>query len=417
MKQHMMYNFKDNRIRVINDEQGRVDKICLTDVCKVLDRQSMVEDGQAQQICKTSIQLYVRKNWPLVWYADTFDIHPLLNKIRKENGMVAKICDELEHWVSNLPTLRHPIHTPLTSEDKKKPVVYRFNSYPVTFKVDNNTVLVNATEMTRCFNKTPKDYLQLVSTTKYRESLVDCGDFADIDSQLTSIRGTNGGTWFHEKLAEHLANWLVPDNELLEWMNDRIDELKSAGYVEEKITYKKPEFKKREPVHTSPPHQSEETGLSVSEQSSHILKQLIPSQYEIPDTYSGALQLAGQLMAKVEELGHVIIANQHKVDFYNYFIEEREWFKTSSIADELRMSVVQLNRFLLENKIIHYDAKFKQYAVFSQYRSLQCEVPYEWTNKLGKTYKYGVSKRWTHAGREFILELWNKENPGQKLLI
>lgn len=423
MSRHMIYNFKDNRIRVISDEEGKVDKLCLNDICKVVNRQSMVEDGKAQKICKSSVQMHVRKNWPLVWYISTYDIHPLMKRIRCENRIVAKVCDELETWVVNLPTLNQLPSDNLTIQEKLVPVVFKYNGYPITYKVEGNSVLINVTELTRCFNKTPKDYLQLVSTARFRQSLVDIGEFADLDSQIFSSRGTHGGTWFHQQLAEHMANWLNPDHELSEWIEEKIDELNQKGYIEKKTVnipinqHQKETTKSNDINFMDYKKKANKQNLSVSEKSSHILNEIIPANYPIPKTYSEALQFASQLMSKVEQQGQIIIENQHKVDFYVNFIEEREWFKTSSIADELRLSVVQLNRFLLEQKLIHYDTKIKQYSVFPQYKYLQCDVPYEWTNKFGKTYKYGYSKRWTHAGREFILELWHKENPGQKLLI
>ena len=97
-----------------------------------------------------------------------------------------------------------------------------------------------------------------------------------------------------------------------------------------------------------------------------------------------------------------------KVAFYNDFIGSRNFFKSSIIAEELRITTACLHRFLEEEKICRYDGK--QYTVYPPYTDLQCDFPYMWTNKYGKTYTYSHLKRWTKAGREYILELYRKKN-------
>lgn len=412
MKNHVTYNFKNNRIRVINGDKGELEKICLLDVCRVLDHIDMIENGEAIRLCPSSIKLKIRKNWPEIWFIDTVDIHSLLNKISKENKAMAGLCEELEKLFGNLPKLQKTKPKPFTNEEKEKPVVFKFKGSHITFCVVNNVILVSATEMTRAFGKTPKDYLQLVSTRKFRQSLIDKGEYSDLESQYMTFKKW---TWFDERLAEHLANYLSPDKELWEWIAEKIDELKERGYNDLEIVNSTTNSNTSRKNPTIPNPNKDTLELAYNQ----IVKEIVPSGFTLPDTYSGVLKLASQLMEKVEEQNGIIAENQHKVAFYDHFIDNREYFRTSTIADELDISINQLNRFLVEEKIIQYISKIKQYAVTSKYKNsgLQCEIPYMWTNKRGKTYACGFRLRWTHEGREFILKLWNSRNPGQKLLL
>jgi hypothetical protein len=101
--------------------------------------------------------------------------------------------------------------------------------------------------------------------------------------------------------------------------------------------------------------------------------------------------------------------DEYKIAFYNDFIENRECFKTSLIAEELRITASELYRFLVERKICRYERR--QYVAYPAYAPLQCDHPYLWTNKYGKTYACSHGKRWTKAGREYILELYRAKNP------
>lgn len=47
--------------------------------------------------------------------------------------------------------------------------------------------------------------------------------------------------------------------------------------------------------------------------------------------------------------------DEPKVTFYEEYVEERDHFKSSRIADELEISTVQLHRFLAENNIIKFE--------------------------------------------------------------
>lgn len=109
------------------------------------------------------------------------------------------------------------------------------------------------------------------------------------------------------------------------------------------------------------------------------------------------------------ELRKVVSESLPKIVFYEEFIENRDWFKSTRIADELGISPRQLHQFLAEEGICKYEKR--QWVVFPSCRAWQCDVPYTWENSRGKVYTFGSTKRWTQAGRECIIELWRKRNP------
>ena len=114
-------------------------------------------------------------------------------------------------------------------------------------------------------------------------------------------------------------------------------------------------------------------------------------------------------LAMIEEHRKVIRDFIPKVAFYDDFIENREWFRSTRIADELNISPRSLHQFLLEQGICKYQKH--QWLVFPAYRAWQCDVPYTWENAQGKVFTFGSAKRWTQVGREYIIELWKKMHP------
>ena len=123
-------------------------------------------------------------------------------------------------------------------------------------------------------------------------------------------------------------------------------------------------------------------------------------QLAIPTNLEEAQAMIAQLVKEAEE-------NEHKILFYDDYVENREHFKSMRIAEELEISTYKMHQFLLDQGICMYEKR--QWIVKPQHQALQCETPYLWTNPLGKTYSFGKIRRWTHAGREYIIELYRSE--------
>jgi phage antirepressor YoqD-like protein len=144
----------------------------------------------------------------------------------------------------------------LLNENKKIAMenkIFKYNKEEITFYLGDGSIMVNATEMAKSFNKRTNDWLRLDSTKDFLLTLaltnqynfVDAGNpVTAIDQSLTFILerfyidsklvkiiqgGTYNkqGTWFHEDIALEFARWLSPDFGI--WCNNRIKELIKFG--------------------------------------------------------------------------------------------------------------------------------------------------------------------------------------------
>ena len=114
-------------------------------------------------------------------------------------------------------------------------------------------------------------------------------------------------------------------------------------------------------------------------------------------------------LSQIDELRSVVREFAPKAAFYDEFVENREWFKSTRIADELNTTPRDLHRFLQEEGVCMYSKQ--QWVVLTAYRSWQCDVPYTWENDRGEVFTFGSRKRWTPVGRECIIDLWRERHP------
>lgn len=114
--------------------------------------------------------------------------------------------------------------------------IFTFNGNNVTFKNQDGSVMVNATEMAKSFNKLPGDWIRQKSTEEFLETLSsDKG--IPISALIQVVKGGNDkssqGTWLHEDAAIEFARWLSPMFAI--WCNDRIKEIIQYGKIEQDI--------------------------------------------------------------------------------------------------------------------------------------------------------------------------------------
>ncbi|MFR9545669.1 MAG: KilA-N domain-containing protein [Rikenellaceae bacterium] len=364
--------FEDTWVRSIVNGQGHTQWLCLNDVLKYLDRGELIENGRILKICKGVTRLPFKDGGRNRWAIRPFEIHYLTGTLSGENGIIAAKCDKLREWIDSLPmgtnnSIQRTMHPP-----SREAVIFNYqDQFPITFKTDCGTTYINATQMAKSFGKYPFVWLNLAGTQEFREAMVARGESASLESQVISTRGQNGATWIEENLAMEFARWLSPD--FSAWCNSKIKELVNDGYA------------------TIQPRQREPQPPTAA------------VSFAVPKTFDEALQLAADQARKLRE-------SEHKVSFYDEYVEGRDHFKSSRIADELEISVVLLHRFLAEEGIVHYERGRKRWVVNAPYRPLQCDAPYMWQNSEGKVYPFGSVKRWTQAGREYIIELWNEKN-------
>lgn len=114
--------------------------------------------------------------------------------------------------------------------------IFSYHGSEICFKADKDSVMINATEMARPFNKRPIDWIRLGTTQEFLTTLrevrnphitpeesagliiTERGNFSD---------GREQGTWMHEDVALEFARWLSPTFAI--WCNDRIKELLKHG--------------------------------------------------------------------------------------------------------------------------------------------------------------------------------------------
>jgi len=416
--------FKEYFIHVIEDDEGAVIWVSLQDLCRVLKRREMMTNGKAEKLCTSATGFPLYSNGKLFLFVNIPDVLSLIKNVRGENKMIAKICDDLTEWVARLPLGRNSdqetlsnskklekqpikenvgndnevkiISQPapkkklekqpqkkvlkkLSQEERDKravPVIYEYGDNTISFKSEDGKIYYNATQMAKSFGKNPREWLLLAETTRFRESLVLQGKSQNLESQIMTTRGHTGATWIEESLGIEFSRWLSPEFSL--WCDSRVKELVTQGYT------------------TMPKEEGQfQTSYGVMRKP--------------PGSMKEALQLLLEQEEEIEKRNKKIEEDRPKVEYYDNMIGNRESFSTTFIAMELNISVIQLNKFLLEERIVKYEKKY--YAVYPNYDALQCNHPYYWTNKNGKTYAYSHGKRWTHAGREYIIELYRQKNP------
>lgn len=412
--QSKKFPFQNAGIWTITDEDGGVIWINLYNVCLSLKRKEMYESGKVLEICRNNQKFPMYGNGKLFWFTRIADILALCRTVRKDSSMAAKLCDELETWLAKLPVgkeidkdiqvkgkisgnseikiiippqkqkIAYKKDTKIETDGNKgagtaKPrepnslIVLEYEDQPISFKhAENGMTYTNATEMSRRYDKKPYEWLVKADTLKFRQFLVEQGITPDLESQIITTRGSMGATYLEQHLAVEYARWLDPNFAI--WMNKTNQELVEQGFV----VLKK---------------DSLQTTTSVDE---------ILQQFGIPQTKSEALLLAAAYAKKIEE-------DKPKVDYYIEMVENREEFTSTQLALELNISVIRLHQFLVDERIVKYESR--KYVVYASHQALQKDHPYMWTNKQGKTYAYAKAKRWTKAGRDFIIELYKDKNP------
>lgn len=451
-KGYEVANFKSKPIRLLREGGRNGIWICLYDLCHVVKRPMMMETREAMNLCPTNRRIIFKKGDKPLFAIHPYDVPKLLHLVKKESQYMETLCEELEAWASSLSGLK-----PLTmfEVDKNAPVTFHYkDKFPITFKSGNGKVLVNAKEMVNCFGKSAIGWLRLSATEEFRKSLVNSGKSEAFERQVVTVRGSTGGTWVEIPLAVRLARWL--SLEFSKWFHERLRELVEQGFADIDISMeeavqenrekkhsrklqKKPEAKHEEKsegelkdnqgdkfevkqevgLEEKPEEKLEE--VKKAERGSELQSESKPKQkqkrlsgqtmsekYQIPQTYAEALRYLADRQDEIDGLKGNISDNKHKVEFYEQFVENRDWFKSSTLADELNITTRALHKFLKEEKICKYDKK--RWVVHGYHSSLQCDVPYYWTNKKGKTNACGFYKRWTPAGREYIIELWKAKN-------
>lgn len=107
--------------------------------------------------------------------------------------------------------------------------IFNYQDANITFINEDGTVMINATEMAKTFNKRPSKWLEIDYTQSFINELSNVRQ-RDISNLVFTKQGSpsnGGGTWMHEDVALEFARWLSPKFAI--WCNDRIKELLKVG--------------------------------------------------------------------------------------------------------------------------------------------------------------------------------------------
>lgn len=253
--------------------------------------------------------------------------------------------------------------------------LFSYNGNEVTFRSEKGIAYVNATEMAKPFGKHAWKWLELPSTIDFLNALSENRSLAK-NQLVISVKGGNDpskrGNWFHEDVALEYAQWLSLDFKL--WCNDRIKELLTVGM-------------------TATP-QTIEDMLSNPD----MIIQMATQLKELRNTTArqeAQLKTAQQYFQIVKP----------KAEYYDDVLTSNSQITTNSIAMELGVSAIKLNKMLREKKVIYKQGD--KWLLTSQFRGKGYDDTY--------THKYFNSKgevmtktemRWTEKGREFIHNLF-----------
>lgn len=375
--------FKGSPVRIVRDFESMLLWLSLTDLCQIIRHPQLGTYNRAKRMCPSYCKKLFKKSE--LYAILPLDVASLVQHVRRESDKMERICSDLIEWAESLklemppeptPSELVPVEPGITEQKVLQVFDYKNNS--ITFRAANGRTYINATQMAKAFHKQPIEWLRLAATGELRDNLLKSGRSVSKNQQVFTTRGKFGATWIEEDLALNFAQWLSAD--FSSWCMDRIKELIEEGYA-------------------IMPRPDDEV---VEEE---------PQNFKVPTTMEEALTLALKQLKENEKLKQEKKANQFKIDFYNQFIENRDWFKTMTIAEELKITANELNRFLRENRVLEgYDTKKKEWIICKGYATLQMDVPYDWPNKYGKTNRYKTWKRWTKAGREYIIELWRAKH-------
>lgn len=363
-------------IRIIRDSQGGIQRFCLNDLCSFLGQEFVRPNQNAPELCPQSVKLPFKLHGHKMWSVTPADVKTIIQTVRAKDPNKESKCKELENWITSLvpPKQDRSLTTSETISDA--PVIFTYrNHIPVPFRIMDNRIMVNATLMAKNYGHQPIEWFRLKDTIRLRQHLAAEGLTAPFEQQVKTTRGrNNGATWIEAPVAVEFAFWL--DYELSVWCRERILELAPEYQLP-------PETQQVPPADKTPAPDKP------------ILKKAV--KFSVPKTFSEALRLAAELQSQIEQ-------DEHKIAFYDDLIENRDWFTTTRIAEELRISAQHLNTFLKEWDVCHYVDK--QWIACPAYKHLQIDVPRFVRNKQGKYNRCGTALRWNREGREYILKLW-----------
>ncbi|MDR2274305.1 MAG: phage antirepressor KilAC domain-containing protein [Sphingobacterium sp.] len=247
--------------------------------------------------------------------------------------------------------------------------LFSYEGNQVTFKNEQGTTYVNATQMAKSFGKQPKDWLRLQGSTDFVNALVEARHISLGDT----VKVQNGiGTWMHEDVALEFSRWLSPAFSI--WCNDRIKELLSVGM-------------------TATP--------AVMEDMLSNPDLIIEMATKLKDLRLQNAQKDHQIATAKQYFDRV----RPKELYYDDVLSSSSLITTNQIAQELGTTAIKLNKMLKDRKVIYKQGD--KWLISSVYRGKGYDdtVTFKYFNSKQEPMTR-IEMRWTEKGREFIHNLF-----------
>lgn len=248
--------------------------------------------------------------------------------------------------------------------------IFQYNGSPVSFE-KGDSVMVNATEMAKAFDKTTKDWLRTKSAEEFITSLSAVRQICP-SALVQVVKGGNGeqGTWMHEDVALEFARWLSPAFSI--WCNDHIKELLTTGVTT-----------------------SSDDDAAIAHAMEILNRRLEQAKAE--------KQL---LEAKAQEQERVIKEQAPQVEYYQKVLNSESTYTVTQIAKEFGWGPQTLNRKLKELGVQYKQSG--QWLLYAKYQNkgYTDTITREHKDHLGRQ-RTSLQTVWREPGRQFIHSLFD----------
>lgn len=226
-------------------------------------------------------------------------------------------------------------------------------------------VMVNATQMAQPFGKKPADWLRLISTKRFLHELANIKQVPVAElvkrTKQHAARGSGKMVLLQEDAAMEFARWLSPA--FIIWSNGRTKEWLLNG----------------------------QTAAEQQE------REVLP------------LNVFATLVNRLPGFDELVLEQARKLDYHDAVLQSRTLITTTTIAKELGMSAVALNKLLHQKKVIYKSNNhWVLYAGHAGKGYTGTKTAF--FQDSGGNYQSSIHTYWTEKGRAFIHSLLKEEN-------
>lgn len=254
-------------------------------------------------------------------------------------------------------------------------VVYSYKGSEISF-MSGDSVLINATQMAKPFDKRPNDYLVLPSTNELIAAITRKSGKSENQLVMTKTGSPQfgGGTWFDEDIALDFAQWLSVDFRL--WCNDRIKELLKTGV----------------------------TTVSNDDEAIAYAMTVLNKRLEAARAEKERLEIENQLQSEQLKLA------APKVQYVDEVLQSSQTYTSTQVAKELGMREAEQLHKVLKSKGIMFKQS-GQWMLTAKYSEKGYTKPRTVTfPRSDGSQGSNTITVWTERGRAFLHHLFGKQN-------